>query len=146
MSRYTPQTKIELGPAIALLITITITRTIPRTRRCNRRAHTLSPFFHIHRVRYLICSNNNSSTSIAQSQSSPTRLSNPAYNSSTILLIPSNMTETATPLSKVDSLNGGADAKAKGHRRASSSAADVYSMADLGEFNLMRWTHRRRPQ
>jgi len=41
------------------------------------------------------------------------------------------MTETATPLSKVDSLTGGADAKAKGHRRASSSAADVYSMADL---------------
>jgi len=43
-----------------------------------------------------------------------------------------NMTETTTPLSKVDSLTGGPESKGKtGHRRASSSAADVFSMADL---------------
>jgi hypothetical protein len=49
------------------------------------------------------------------------------------------MTDTA-PLSKVDSANhdnfvkATADEVKKGHRRASSMAADVYSIEDLGEF------------
>jgi hypothetical protein len=49
------------------------------------------------------------------------------------------MADTA-PLSKVDSANqdnfvkATADEVKKGHRRASSMAADVYSMEDLGEF------------
>jgi hypothetical protein len=49
------------------------------------------------------------------------------------------MTDTA-PLSKVDSANHDNFVKAtaeevkKGHRRASSMAADVYSIEDLGEF------------
>jgi hypothetical protein len=54
------------------------------------------------------------------------------------------MADTA-PLSKVDSATNDSFVKAtaeevkKGHRRASSMAADVYSIEDLGEFVLRGW-------
>ncbi len=40
--------------------------------------------------------------------------------------------ETTAPLTKVDSAVQGVETK-KGHRRNSSSVADVYNIADLGE-------------
>jgi hypothetical protein len=43
--------------------------------------------------------------------------------------------ETENTLTKVDSLVDETNAK-KGHRRASSLAADVYNLADLGEYLL----------
>jgi hypothetical protein len=48
------------------------------------------------------------------------------------------MADTSAPLSKVDSAveHGDAVGKKISHRRASSSAAGVKSMADLGMFDL----------
>lgn len=45
------------------------------------------------------------------------------------------MAETENTLTKVDSLVEEQPAKKTGHRRASSLAADVYNLVDLGKFH-----------